>query len=181
MLRAQPGTVSHGTLRLQDLIPDFVSELERLNHDIKVMNLTYSEVSEAADWDGEKSEYFETESALWDLESLCEALDVHAPYGHTFGTHEGDGSDFGFWPINGINLIEYTVADHFLSAIINGDDSGLDDDDKAQLEAFYEKESTGCESGHWDTDSEEEASFSQCDICGLYANCVTLYWVEVTK
>jgi len=31
--------------------------------------------------------------------SLTDALNEHAPDGFMFGAHEGDGSDFGFWPI----------------------------------------------------------------------------------
>lgn len=31
------------------------------------------------------------------LQDLCDVLDSYAPTGRYFGTHPGDGSDFGFW------------------------------------------------------------------------------------
>ena len=33
------------------------------------------------------------------MEVLFDALDDLSPQGHYFGSHPGDGSDFGFWPI----------------------------------------------------------------------------------
>jgi len=93
------GTVSHGTLRSEDLIATFLPILCNLDRN------TANQVG-----DGEHDEaIIETvpyplpdellepasELALW----LIEKLDAAAPEGFYFGAHEGDGSDFGFWPI----------------------------------------------------------------------------------
>tara|TARA_Y100000310_G_scaffold275814_1_gene292541 strand:+ start:92 stop:355 length:264 start_codon:yes stop_codon:yes gene_type:complete len=43
--------------------------------------------------------YWTDGSADMDLEELCDVLNDLAPGDHYFGAHEGDGSDFGFWPI----------------------------------------------------------------------------------
>ena len=33
------------------------------------------------------------------VDALIDALDDYAPDGCSFGAHEGDGADFGFWPV----------------------------------------------------------------------------------
>jgi len=42
-------------------------------------------------WDSEEAAYFLNEE-------LFDALDSISPEGHHFGSHPGDGSDFGWWP-----------------------------------------------------------------------------------
>lgn len=94
MQRAEPGTISHGTMREEDLIPDFVAELRRLGHEDGELDEIEARL-EAHD----TVPYYGTEEAGWDLnEYLFEALNEHAPEGHYFGSHPGDGSDYGFWP-----------------------------------------------------------------------------------
>jgi hypothetical protein len=43
-------------------------------------------------WDSEDSDEL--------LTQLFDALNACAPEGHYFGAHSGDGSDFGFWPVD---------------------------------------------------------------------------------
>ena len=89
---AEPGSVSWGTMRPEDLIPKFLDKLEHLDkdrHDEIVGN--YISIG----WPGshdrlDMSDYL--------LEELFDALNEHAPDGHYFGSHPGDGSDYGFWP-----------------------------------------------------------------------------------
>lgn len=94
--RKNMGTVSHATMREEDLIPSFMSELEsqrplkrehrKLLRDIKRNQRNM--VSPA---------YYENEQATWDLEALFDALDAYClPYFY-FGAHPGDGSDYGYW------------------------------------------------------------------------------------
>lgn len=76
-----------------------------------------------------------------------------------------------------IDTIEYTVCQHFLPAIVNGDESGLEQEDCDALAAWLEAEDLDLQYGHFSTDSDEEASFATCDITGLQGDTVTLTWV----
>jgi hypothetical protein len=103
-MKSEIGTIIHGTLRMEDLIPAFADELERLDEEKKYDYL----VKEARDfvvssYDGEmitEDDHltFDSEDANWSVEELIDALNEFAPDGCYFGAHEGDGSDFGFWP-----------------------------------------------------------------------------------
>ena len=74
-----------------------------------------------------------------------------------------------------MNTIEFYVSTHFLSAIINCDDSGLDLSDRVALERFYKQD---LPKGHWSTD-DDQPSFRRCDICHLLADTVLLEWVII--
>lgn len=87
---AQFGTISHGTMRPEDLIPAFADELRRLRgalprdlaNDIRKL---------------EANEYLDSDLADGVLKDLFDTLQEYAPdYGY-FGAHPGDGSDYGFW------------------------------------------------------------------------------------
>lgn len=84
------GTVSHGTLRSEDLVETFLDELCR------VAPGKYGALKREArqflrldldDADGSEI-----------VNDLQDALSEHAPPFLYFGTTEGDGSDFGWWP-----------------------------------------------------------------------------------
>lgn len=112
IIPASFGSISHGTLRTQDLLSAFLGELEwqlRRNGDYFSRPENFGErdrlnnlVGEAQDCfaeDGEEinpekeddAEYLVNETLPDALQSFC------APY-CCFGSHPGDGSDFGFWP-----------------------------------------------------------------------------------
>lgn len=81
------GSIIHGTMRPEDLIPAFSWELS------KIAPTDYEELIRQAetirDYDSEEADHI--------LHELFDALDSCAPpYGY-FGAHEGDGSDYGFW------------------------------------------------------------------------------------
>lgn len=77
-------TISHGTMRPEDLIPKFLEVLEELN----------PKVSESAKrW----NELAIQEAQSQFLSELFDLLDQEAPKGFYFGSHPGDGSDYGFW------------------------------------------------------------------------------------
>jgi len=84
------GSISHGTMRNEDLIPVFADTLEELD---KANDGNHSDLIH----DANLVEDFENDEAYFILEDLFNALDEYsAPYCY-FGAHEGDGSDYGFW------------------------------------------------------------------------------------
>lgn len=91
------GTVIHGTLRTADLLDAFADELERLitmaslPADPHPGNMTL--VHEA------RAVAPETDEADEIVQDLIDALNEYAPDGHYFGSHPGDGADFGFWAV----------------------------------------------------------------------------------
>lgn len=96
----EPGTISHGTLRTQDLIPAFLDVLRIHNPEayqqIMIPDAGFSALPSYAQED-DSSDWWDSEDAGWLLESLFDALNELAPEGYYFGAHPGDGSDFGFW------------------------------------------------------------------------------------
>lgn len=90
--------VSEGTLRVQDLIAAYLDELDRftparassLRIDVQTMKDEYGE-----------EKWAETDEAAETLATLTDALERVAPWGHYFGTLEGDGACFGFWATDG--------------------------------------------------------------------------------
>jgi len=76
-------SVSHGTLNLKHLRAAFDEFLER--YDIPLPEYTEEE------WEESPTEIIS--------EDYFPLLDEVAPDGTYFGTHPGDGSDFGFWEL----------------------------------------------------------------------------------
>ena len=95
--RIQAGTISHGTLRSEDLIEAFASELACL---------APSEFEGARQLLAEAQRYLDgcpvsEDEASELVNDLMDALNEFAPEGMYFGAHEGDGADFGFWHVDG--------------------------------------------------------------------------------
>lgn len=95
---AELGTVSHGTLRTEDLLSSFADELEyQLSRNKRKRGIDRKAlrklIREARKIDPE------SEQAYFLLnEEMFDALEQFAgPYRY-FGAIEGDGADFGFWP-----------------------------------------------------------------------------------
>ncbi len=85
------GSVSSGTMRHEDLIPAFVGVLEEMaDEDDKAFLAEVAKHQETPD-------YYETPEANYDLEELFDRLNNHAPEGVYFGSHPGDGADYGYW------------------------------------------------------------------------------------
>lgn len=89
-------SVSHGTLRSEDLLAAFAGELRRFNSDHALI----AEADAVMLLDGLGYSVMADGEAVSELiGELQDALDAHAGDGFRFGAHEGDGSDFGFWPV----------------------------------------------------------------------------------
>lgn len=109
---ASLGSISHGTLRTEDLLSAFLSELESrifLNGDYFSRPENFAERDRLANLVGEAQDCFaedgneidpekEDEASELVNERLPDALNMFAPSYCYFGAHEGDGSDFGYWP-----------------------------------------------------------------------------------
>lgn len=101
-VKAEIGTVIHGTLRPRDLLKAYADELARLaglNFDHVWFATWCAAAAKAKMWIE-----LHSETEIWHEEAdeligeLADHLDDFAPEGCAFGAHEGDGSDFGFWP-----------------------------------------------------------------------------------
>jgi hypothetical protein len=77
------GSVSSGTLRPQDLIPEFAAALAAV--------LTDNENDADIELSNPANRWLES------LEALTNDLNQFAPPFTYFGSAEGDGADFGFW------------------------------------------------------------------------------------
>ena len=104
MTQFQLGTISHGTLRAQDLLPAFLETLTARGGKVPD-DLECGKYIEYLNWPGpgtaacdDDDAFWASEEATWDMEALTDALQNISPPFVYFGTHPGDGSDFGFWP-----------------------------------------------------------------------------------
>ena len=87
-------SVSRGTLREQDLIPAFEEVLDTAGVEYdRPVSVDKLLLGQALTDDEQEEVGFYLNETLFDL------LDGIAPEGTYFGTHEGDGSLFGFWEV----------------------------------------------------------------------------------
>jgi len=87
------GSVSCATMRPEDLIPTFVYELRNQRPCKRAHRALLREIESRMESDS----YFSSEDSEFDLEALFDALNEYcAPY-FVFGSHPGDGADFGYW------------------------------------------------------------------------------------
>lgn len=101
------GSVSHGTMREEDLIPDFCWELKNLAKQTGILPAKARKAHLKMAREIEARIENETEFAdedlgvggesEWDLDALFDALGEYAAPYFYFGAHPGDGSDYGFW------------------------------------------------------------------------------------
>jgi hypothetical protein len=64
----------------------------------------------------------------------------------------------------------FNIGAHYLSAIINGDESGLTNTEISEINRFMDE--LPVKNGHFDLiDYDGETFFSDCDICGLFSEC----------
>lgn len=82
------GSISSGTLRAEDLIPEFAYELRRLRG-----SLPRNIAKNITAFNNGKLEFDESEL----VDALMDELNQFAPPYAYFGAHIGDGADFGFW------------------------------------------------------------------------------------
>lgn len=81
---------------------------------------------------------------------------------------------------------EYQIAEHYLSALINGDYSSFDDSDCVALDnwVLHCKDcatENGFKIGHWACDIDESGNWGHCAITGLLAMRATVRLMVYTK
>lgn len=93
------GTVCHGTMRPQDLIPAFMAAVANVDPPAyeQMVTAPFPPVPAYVYDEGDNCPWWDSEDAMCVLEALTEALEAAAPEGYYFGAHPGDGSDFGYW------------------------------------------------------------------------------------
>jgi hypothetical protein len=97
--RLNIGSVSHATMRPEDLIPAFLDTLASQKPLRREHRKLLRQVKQNID---QTEDYFDSEDSDYDLEELFDALGSYAlPYFY-FGAHPGDGSDYGFWLTEGV-------------------------------------------------------------------------------
>lgn len=147
MTRTEPtfpgiGSASEDTMRPQDLIPRFLDVLRQ--HDPRQREAEAAEHSTSYHpgtpipheaWADEDHEWWQSEECSEYLAELFDAMDELAPAYVMFGSREGDGADYGFWP-----LVEQALEDHDRVAqlrecgrlggglCLNGEQLGKDED-----------------------------------------------------
>ena len=82
------------------------------------------------------------------------------------------------------DVVEYFIAEEFLPALINGDETGLTDDESKNLEAlvyFAEKYAEQSGATHWHWSAGEEYGFTVDEVTGMYGNCYNVEQVLFFK
>jgi hypothetical protein len=104
------GTLIHGTLRPQDLLPAFRDFLKEHNPGYRMSFRDEAFILDLAEAEDANTILDEAhpvsgvdgwETAGYVMDMLVERLDSIAPEGYYFGAHEGDGADFGYWLLPG--------------------------------------------------------------------------------
>lgn len=98
------GSVTRGTLKPEDLLTAFYEHLQVMDGQrASEIRKEYANVFESLPQLCNETK--DGQRLLMDagecLQALHDALNANAPEGLLFGSHPGDGSDFGFWPVEG--------------------------------------------------------------------------------
>lgn len=99
------GSVSHGTMVTEHLLEAFIPHLrdrgmDKTTHDAEVA-LRYLKLAEASDSTIATMEAIDHASYILN-EDVWDAMNEIAPDELYFGANPGDGSDYGFWPVEWI-------------------------------------------------------------------------------
>lgn len=110
---ARIGSISSGTMRPEDLIPEYLYTLKQLDRKRYVAIADeYRAVIDEGEPDPEQADYC--------LQALEDALQEFAPPFCYFGAHEGDGADYGFWV--SVESVQDGVADGTILKVEAGDE-----------------------------------------------------------
>jgi hypothetical protein len=113
MAQFEVGSISTGTLNPEDLLPTFARELERHAPDHALVTAAYA-----------IQVYDDGASEL--INEIQDELQNHCPPFVTFGSHPGDGADFGYWP--DMESLDEALTQHDVGNPDGNGDVVLDDD-----------------------------------------------------
>jgi hypothetical protein len=77
------------------------------------------------------------------------------------------------------NVWPFEVGQHFLPALINGDETGLSHNEIVWLNEFEKKETRGLVNWHWSYNPDHSKEFGECEITGVRGATVELHLVEM--
>lgn len=107
---AECGTIIHCTFREIELIPALLAELEKRDQPTaEGIVAAYDAYADALE---DEADEFWDSSAPYMLDAVSDALNSCAPRGMYFGSHPGNGSDFGFWPVDVIEQLSEEALIH---------------------------------------------------------------------
>ena len=121
------GSISSGTMRPEDLIPEFAYTLRELRGALP--RDLYNDIRKCeAAW--ARGETYEFEDDM--METLFDALGEYAPPYAYFGTNPGDGADYGFWlsesmeqDFDGLKVSDTSeVPKHYTGEVLHVNDHG---------------------------------------------------------
>ena len=75
-------------------------------------------------------------------------------------------------------VFKHTVCSHFLPAIINGDESGLEEDECQAIKDWYEREGFDLRYGHFSPPNGENY-YGDCEIVGMKGDVADFEWVQM--
>lgn len=75
----------------------------------------------------------------------------------------------------------YAISEHYASALINNDYTGLDDDDETALKILTDNAYETHGLGFWDMNPAEQPEFTRCEVTDLLANCFEFTYCTVRK
>jgi len=96
MNRVHIGSISTGTLRTEDLLEAFAAELDSIRGTSKAHYQLVFDAQNRYYLDDGRDEREEEAGEL--VSELMDALNEFSPPFVYFGSHPGDGADFGYWP-----------------------------------------------------------------------------------
>lgn len=106
------GSISSGTLRAIDVVPDLLWAAERWvsmsRRDRNRVRAISTEVTKLIDtaYDGDVPINDDAEDRLGEIwYELEDIMGMYAPPGHYVGSHPGDGADIGVWPCDEIPCV----------------------------------------------------------------------------
>ena len=98
----EPGSYSTGTLRDEDMADmfDTIGAITGCDYLRRYVSCLEGEIIDRDDTDSGLVNYDAAEAIGWSLEALFDHVEEsHCPEGFYFGSIEGDGADFGIFPV----------------------------------------------------------------------------------